>query len=65
LLQQISKRFSQSDLGCSELLRRLLIVEFADKAAAKAFLDDPEYQPIKDIRLGAATSLMVIGTSEM
>ena len=44
---------------------RLLIVEFRDKAAAKAFLDDPEYQPIKDIRLGAATSLMVIGTSEM
>ena len=45
--------------------KRLLIVEFADKAAAKPFLDDPEYLPIKDIRLGAATSLMVIGTSEM
>ena len=45
--------------------KRLLIVEFPDKAAAKAFLDDPEYQPLKDIRLGTATSLMVIGNSEM
>jgi uncharacterized protein (DUF1330 family) len=45
--------------------KRLLIVEFPDKATAKAFLADPEYQPIKDIRLGAATSLMVIGNSEI
>jgi uncharacterized protein (DUF1330 family) len=45
--------------------KRLLIVEFRDKAAAKAFLADPEYQPIKHIRLGASTSQMVIGNSEM
>jgi uncharacterized protein (DUF1330 family) len=45
--------------------KRLLILEFPEKAAARALLDDPEYQPIKDIRLGAATSLMVIGNSEM
>lgn len=45
--------------------KRVLIVEFPDKTAAHAFLDDPDYQPIKDIRLGTATSLMVIGNSEM
>ena len=45
--------------------KRVLIVEFPGKAVAKAFLDDPDYQPIKDIRLGTATSLMVIGDSEM
>ena len=44
---------------------RLLIVEFPDKAAARAFLADPEYQPLKDIRLRTTTSLMVVGDSEM
>jgi len=45
--------------------KRILIVEFPDKSTAKAFLDDPEYQPIKDIRLGTARTLMAIGNSEM
>jgi uncharacterized protein (DUF1330 family) len=44
---------------------RILIVEFPDKSTAKAFLDDPDYQPIKEIRLKTAASLMVIGNSEM
>ena len=44
---------------------RMLIVEFPDKTAAKAFLADPEYQPVKDIRLRTTTSLMVVGNSEM
>lgn len=44
---------------------RMLIVEFPDKAAVKAFLDYPDYQPIKDIRFRSATSLMVVGNSEM
>ena len=44
---------------------RLLIVEFPDKAAAKAFLADPDYQPVKDIRLKTTSSLMVVGDSEI
>jgi len=44
---------------------RMLIVEFPDKAAAKAFIDDPEYQPLKELRLRTASSLMVLGNSEM
>ena len=45
--------------------KRMLIVEFPDKAAAKAFMDDPDYQPLKELRLRTATSLMVLGNSEM
>jgi uncharacterized protein (DUF1330 family) len=45
--------------------KRVLLAEFPDKAAARAFLDDPEYQPFKEIRLKTATSLLVIGDSEM
>jgi uncharacterized protein (DUF1330 family) len=44
---------------------RMIIIEFPDKSAAKAFLDNPDYQPIKEIRLNSAASLMVIGNSEM
>ena len=44
---------------------RMLIVEFPDKAAAKAFMDDPEYQPLKELRLRTASSLMALGNSEM
>jgi uncharacterized protein (DUF1330 family) len=45
--------------------KRMLIGEFPDKAAAKAFLADPEYQPMKELRLRTTTSLLVIGESEM
>ncbi len=45
--------------------RRVLLAEFPDKAAAKAFMDDPDYQPLKDIRLKTSTSLIVLGDSEM
>ena len=49
---------------------RMLIVEFSGKSAlgrflARAFLDDPEYQPVKDIRLRTTRSMMVVGSSEM
>ena len=44
---------------------RMLIVEFPDKAAAKAFIDDPDYQPLKELRLNTTRSQMVLGNSEM
>ena len=44
---------------------RMLIVEFPDKAAAKAFMEDPEYQPLKELRLITTRSKMVLGNSEM
>ena len=44
---------------------RVVIIEFPDKEAARAFLADPEYQPVKDIRLKTTNSLMVVGESEM
>ncbi len=45
--------------------KRVVLAEFPDKAAAKAFMDDPEYQPLKELRLNTATSLIVLGDSEM
>lgn len=45
--------------------KRVLFAEFPDKASARAFLDDPDYQPLKQLRLKTATSLMVIGNSEI
>ena len=44
---------------------RMLIVEFPDKAAAKSFMGDPDYQPLKELRLNTTRSLMVLGNSEM
>ena len=44
---------------------RMLIIEFPDKSAAKAFLADPYYQPLKALRLNTANSLMALGNSEM
>lgn len=45
--------------------QRLLISEFPSKAAAQAFLDDPEYQPVKEQRLSTSTSMLILGESEM
>ena len=39
---------------------RLVIIRFPDAAAAKAFADDPEYQPLKALRQGAATCTLAI-----
>jgi uncharacterized protein (DUF1330 family) len=39
---------------------RLVIIRFPDAAAAKAFADDPEYQPLKAVRQGAATCTLAI-----
>lgn len=39
---------------------RIVVLRFPDTAAAKAFVDDPDYAPVKAIRLAAATSHMVL-----
>jgi uncharacterized protein (DUF1330 family) len=44
---------------------RIVVIEFPVKSAAKAFLADPDYQPLKALRLNTANSLMVLGNSEM
>lgn len=45
--------------------RRMVIVEFPHKSAAIAFMDDPDYQPLKELRLNTTRSLMVLGNSEI
>jgi uncharacterized protein (DUF1330 family) len=37
---------------------RVVLLKFPDMAAVKAFLNDPEYQPLKDLRQGAAETQM-------
>jgi len=39
---------------------RLVLVRFPDAAAAKAFLDDPGYAPIRELRLTSTKSDTVI-----
>jgi uncharacterized protein (DUF1330 family) len=43
---------------------RMVIIEFPSKTHARAFLDDPDYGPIKAIRMRTAKTLMVLGESE-
>jgi uncharacterized protein (DUF1330 family) len=38
---------------------RVVLLKFPDMKALKAFLDDPEYQPLKDLRVRAAESQML------
>ncbi len=51
--------------GATELLegdwqpKRLALLKFPDLAAVKAFLGDPEYQPLKSLRHGIAHTQMV------
>ena len=51
--------------GAAELIEgdwtpsRVVLLKFPNMAALKAFLDDPEYQPLKDLRLRAAESQML------
>jgi len=40
--------------------RRLVVLEFPDKDAARAFLDDPDYQPVAAIRHEAASTNIVL-----
>lgn len=38
---------------------RMVIIEFPSMAALKDWYDSPEYAPVRDIRLSAATSVLV------
>lgn len=39
---------------------RLVIISFPDAGAARAFVDDPDYAPVKAIRQGAARATLAI-----
>lgn len=39
---------------------RIVVIEFADMAAARAFYDGPAYQEILPIRIGASTGRLYI-----
>ena len=39
---------------------RLVIIRFPDMAAARAFIDDPDYAPVKAVRLRAARATVAI-----
>jgi uncharacterized protein (DUF1330 family) len=51
--------------GTTELIEgdwtpaRVVLLKFPDMNALKAFLDDPEYQPLKDLRVHAAETQML------
>jgi uncharacterized protein (DUF1330 family) len=38
----------------------LVLIEFPDRAAAKAFNEDPDYPPIKELRLRSTTGNLLI-----
>ena len=44
--------------------KRMVIIEFPNKTAARSFLADPDYAQEKKIRFETAESLIVIGSSE-
>ncbi|HVL71585.1 MAG TPA: DUF1330 domain-containing protein [Beijerinckiaceae bacterium] len=46
----------EGDLG----LKRLVVLEFPDMAAARAFYDSPEYAPVLKMREEAATSSLAL-----
>ncbi|MEQ9815402.1 MAG: DUF1330 domain-containing protein [Azospirillaceae bacterium] len=39
---------------------RIVIIEFPSMAAAQAFYDDPEYGPVKQLRLDSADGAMIL-----
>ena len=39
---------------------RLIVLEFPSVASAQAFLEDPDYQPVADIRHAAASTNLVM-----
>jgi uncharacterized protein (DUF1330 family) len=39
--------------------RRVIVIEFADLAAARTFYDSPEYRAARNLRAGAATIDMI------
>jgi len=47
----------ESDLGTPS---RLVVIEFPDMAAARAFVASPDYAPVKAIRHGAARCTLAL-----
>ncbi len=43
-----------------EEARRIVVIEFPDRAAAQAFYDDPAYEDVRAIRWEAADSEMIL-----
>jgi len=42
------------------LPNRVVVLQFPDAAAAQAFVDDPDYAPVKAIRHAASTGQMIL-----
>ena len=40
--------------------QRLVVLRFPDRAAAQAFIDDPEYRPLKELRHRVARTDLVL-----
>jgi uncharacterized protein (DUF1330 family) len=40
--------------------RRVVLLRFPDQASAMAFMDDPEYRPLKELRHRVASTDMVL-----
>ena len=45
---------------CNRIPERLIVHEFPSNEHAKAFLQDPDYQPIRALRQAATTSNLLI-----
>jgi len=50
--------------GERELPTNVILIEFSDRAAALSFFSDPEYQPIRQLRLDGSQSEFVIFPAE-
>ena len=37
-------------LGASQIKTGMVVIEFPDRVAAQAWYDDPDYQPLKELR---------------
>lgn len=62
---RVTHRISEfENLEGDWLPARMVIIEFPDKAAARAFMDDPEYDPVKQIRFRTAKSRLALGEGE-
>ncbi len=51
---------SPATLEGSEETRRIVVIEFPNRAAAEAFYNDPAYQPVRAIRWAAAESELIL-----
>ncbi len=40
--------------------RRIAVIEFPDRAAADAYYNDPDYEPVRAIRWGATQSEIIL-----